>query len=89
MAAPIPDEISKLQKLEKLDLRWMNIGGELPWEHICRLTSLETLDFSYNDQLELCAVPDDISQLVGLRELSLAETNLGGEYSLLIEEPRQ
>jgi Leucine-rich repeat (LRR) protein len=78
VAAAVPTEIRKLQLLEKLDLRWMNLAGVMPWGSVCTLTKLEALDLSYNDQLEGSEIPQHIDQLTGLKTLNLAEANLTG-----------
>jgi Leucine-rich repeat (LRR) protein len=73
----LPATIGNLTRLETLNLSKNTLFGEIP-KQIEYVQNLQSLDLSHNDFTKL---PDELFELVNLRELSFAANSLTGPIS--------
>ncbi|PON61376.1 Malectin-like carbohydrate-binding domain containing protein [Trema orientale] len=72
----LPNDISKLQHLQSINLSGNSIHGPIP-SSLGTITSLEVLDLSYN--FFNGSVPESLGQLTSLRRLNLNSNALSGK----------
>nr|AIZ68210.1 leucine-rich repeat receptor-like serine/threonine-protein kinase [Albuca bracteata] len=71
----LPNEISKLQHLQSINLSGNNIQGPIPYS-LGTVTRLQTLDLSYNQFNG--SIPESLGQLTSLKILNLNGNTLSG-----------
>ncbi|KAM5565591.1 receptor-like protein kinase 5 [Rosa sericea] len=82
IAAQIPPELGKLEKLKEFRMRGSNLIGRIP-ATFSNLVSLQELDLAYNN-LE-GKIPDGLFLLKDLRNLYLFRNRLSGEIPITVE----
>ncbi|XP_047314520.1 polygalacturonase inhibitor-like [Impatiens glandulifera] len=75
LVGTIPQTITKLTHLRRLDVSWTNISGPIP-DFISQLNNLNTLDLSFNYLTG--NIPSSLSELANLNYLNLHGNKLTG-----------
>lgn len=79
----LPNDISKLQHLQSINLSGNSIHGPIPFS-LGTITSLQTLDLSFN--LFNGSIPESLGQLTSLRRLNLNSNFLSGRIPAALGE---